>query len=62
MSTKLLTGECGNCESYFELSFMRELVSQDPEYCPFCGEIIEDSLEEYIEEDEFDGGTEEWED
>lgn len=62
MPTKTLTGECMNCESYFELGFTTELVANDPEYCPFCGEIIEDSMEEYIEDDEFTDGDEEWED
>ena len=32
---------------------MEEMVSQDlPEHCPFCGEIIEELQEEYIEDDD----------
>jgi hypothetical protein len=39
---------------------MEEMVSQElPEHCPFCGEIIEELSEDYIEdEDDMDNG--EW--
>ena len=53
--TKVVTGECLNCESSYEVAFVEQLVSQEiPEHCPFCGEIIDDITEEYIEEDEQD--------
>lgn len=53
--TKLVTGECLNCESSYEVAYVEQLVSQQlPEHCPFCGEIIEDIQEEYIDEDEQD--------
>mgnify|MGYP003341439253 CR=1 FL=1 len=53
--TKVVTGECLNCESSYEVAFVEQLVSQEiPEHCPFCGEIIDDITEEYIDEDEQD--------
>ena len=40
---------------------MEELVSQDlPEHCPFCGEVIQELSEDYIEDDD-DLDDEEWE-
>jgi rRNA maturation endonuclease Nob1 len=60
MTEKLVTGECENCDSTFELTYAEELVSDEtPNFCPFCGERIEDIQEEYIEEDELDE-NEEW--
>jgi len=60
MTNKALTGECSNCESTYTVEFMEEMVSQElPEHCPFCGEIIEELSEDYIEdEDDMDNG--EW--
>jgi predicted nucleic acid-binding Zn-ribbon protein len=60
MTQKQLSGDCANCESTYTVSFMEEMVSQDlPEHCPFCGEIIEELSEDYIEdEDNLDDG--EW--
>ena len=58
---KSLVGECLNCESSFSIQYVEELVSQDlPEHCPFCGEIIEELSEDYIEEDD-NLDDEEWE-
>ena len=51
--TKIVTGECLNCESSYEVAYVEQLVSQElPEHCPFCGEPIEDIQEEYIDEDD----------
>lgn len=51
--SKLVAGECLNCESSFEIAYVEQLVSTElPEHCPFCGEIIEDIQEEYIEDDD----------
>ena len=53
MSHKLITADCTSCESGFELSYMEELTSSDlPQFCPFCGESIDDIQEEYIEDDD----------
>ena len=57
---RVVSGECTNCESYFDLSFEENLVSQEPEYCPFCGEVIEE-MEDYIEDDDDFENDEEWE-
>jgi hypothetical protein len=39
---------------------MQELVSDEyPEFCPFCGEKIDELSEEYIEDDD-DSDNEEW--
>ena len=56
MTNKIMSGECASCESTYAVEYMEELVSQDlPEHCPFCGEVIEELSEAYIEdEDESD--------
>ena len=61
MKQKLVSGDCLACESGFEVSYTKELVSSEyPQFCPFCGEAVEDITDEYIEEDG-DFGDEEWE-
>jgi DNA-directed RNA polymerase subunit RPC12/RpoP len=58
---KVITAECSECESSFELVYEEELVSDDtPSFCPFCGEKIEDIQEEYIDQDDFDDEIEGW--
>jgi len=63
MTTKIITTECHNCESSYDVSYMEELVSEQyPEICPFCGESIEElSEDEYIEDDELDDDEDKWE-
>jgi len=57
---KTINGECHECESVFLVNYNEMLSSKEfPEYCPFCGEPIEDLSDEsdtdYIEgEDELD--------
>jgi len=59
--SKLITGECLNCESSYEVAYVEQLVSQPlPEHCPFCGEIIEDITEDYIEEDDLNEDDLKW--
>lgn len=59
MTAKLITAECENCDSSFEVAYAQEMVSDDtPNFCPFCGERIEDIQEEYIEDDELDENDE----
>ena len=60
MTNKQVAGECLSCESTYHVAYTEELVSQEyPEHCPFCGEVIEELQEEYIDdEDELDTG--EW--
>ena len=60
--SKLVQGECLNCESSFEVAYVEQLVSSElPEHCPFCGEIIEDIQEEYIEDDDITDDDLKWE-
>lgn len=60
--SKVVTGECENCESSFELAYAEELVSDStPNFCPFCGEKIDNVIEdEYINDDELDDDEQEW--
>jgi hypothetical protein len=59
---KSVVAECSNCESSFNVHYIEELVSQDyPEYCPFCGEVIDEVQEEYIDEDDEDDENGQWE-
>ena len=60
MTQKSVTADCSNCESTFGVDYVEELVSEEyPEFCPFCGEQIQEVQESYIEdEDELDTG--EW--
>lgn len=60
--TKIVTGECLNCESSYEVAYVEQLVSQElPEHCPFCGEHIEDITEDYIEDNDLDEDDLKWE-
>jgi len=59
--SKLVQGECLNCESSYEVAYVEQLVSTElPEHCPFCGEIIEDIQEEYIEDDDLTDDDLKW--
>jgi len=61
MKNKYLNGECINCESSFGIEYVEEMVSKDlPEHCPFCGEVIEELSEDYIEDDDFTEDDTEW--
>ena len=61
MNQKALTGDCINCESTFELNFYKEYVSTDqPQFCPFCGEIVEEFTDDYIEEEYDEEEESEW--
>jgi len=62
MKNKIVSGECLSCESTYEVEYYRELTSQDmPEFCPFCGEAIEELSEEYIEDTDLDEDDLKWE-
>jgi hypothetical protein len=55
-----MSGDCSNCESTYSVEYMEEMVSQElPEHCPFCGEVIQELSEDYIEEDD-ELDNEEW--
>ena len=49
MTNKVISGECLECESTYAVEYVEQLVSQPlPEFCPFCGDPIEELSEEYI--------------
>lgn len=60
---KVVTGECQNCESSYEVNYVEELTSEQyPEFCPFCGEQIDEISEsEYIDDDDLDEDDLKWE-
>jgi NAD-dependent SIR2 family protein deacetylase len=59
--SKLVTAECLNCESSYEVAYVEQLVSSElPEHCPFCGEPIEEITEDYIEDDDLDEDDLKW--
>jgi hypothetical protein len=61
MTNKSMTGDCSSCESTYSIEFMEELVSEEfPEYCPFCGETIDELSEEYVEEDDDPEDENQW--
>jgi hypothetical protein len=50
---RTINGECLACESTYSIEFMHELVSNEfPEFCPFCGEQIEELSEEFNEDED----------
>jgi NAD-dependent SIR2 family protein deacetylase len=53
---KTITAECSSCESSYDVEYVQELTSEEyPEFCPFCGEPIDELSESnYIEDDELD--------
>jgi len=62
MTNKVISGECLECESTYSVEFVEQLVSQSlPEFCPFCGDPIEDLSEEYIEDEDLDEDDLKWE-
>jgi len=62
MTNKVVSGECLECESTYAVEYVEQLVSQQlPEYCPFCGDPIEELSEEYIEDDDLDEDDLKWE-
>jgi rubrerythrin len=42
---------CGHCQAEFTISYYEE-DQEEPRYCPFCGEMVEEEL--YIDGDESD--------
>jgi NAD-dependent SIR2 family protein deacetylase len=56
---KTITAECHSCESSYDIAYVEEITSAEyPEFCPFCGEVIEEIVN-YIQDDDFDE-NEEW--
>ena len=42
---------CDGCDTRFYLYWNRNLVYDKPEYCPFCGEEIEQVIDETTDDD-----------
>jgi len=62
MTNKVISGECLECESTYAVEYVEQLVSQPlPEFCPFCGDPIEELSEEYIEDDDLNEDDLKWE-
>jgi hypothetical protein len=62
MTNKVISGECLNCESTYAVEYVEQLVSTElPEHCPFCGELIDELSEDYIEDDDDSEDEDEWE-
>lgn len=38
---------CDNCDMWFIIAWGRNLVYSSPEFCPFCGDAIDEFIEEY---------------
>jgi endogenous inhibitor of DNA gyrase (YacG/DUF329 family) len=62
MLEKLLTADCSECESRYEIAFIEvEASTEIPEFCPFCGSKIDDITLQSEEDDELDiDGGQEW--
>lgn len=53
MKTRIINGECLNCESSYQIEYIEELASAEyPEFCPFCGEHIDEITEEHNDDDD----------
>ena len=61
MKERLMAADCLECESRYEIAFIEAEASNDvPEYCPFCGERIEEIVEEESTDDESYDDEESW--
>jgi len=61
MTNKTIGGECANCESTYTVEYIEEIVSEEyPEFCPFCGEQIDELSESYIEDEDDLDDDEKW--
>jgi hypothetical protein len=63
MTERSIIAECENCESSFEINYSEEFVSSEtPNFCPFCGDEIENLSEsdDYDDDELDDDSNEEW--
>ena len=51
MGGELPNLECDNCDTIFSVVWHRTPDYDEPQYCPFCGEGVEEIIWE-VEEDE----------
>lgn len=52
--------ECNNCEVKFTLTFDKEEIEDSPDYCPFCGDLVEDVYKDIEDEDDDWSDGDEW--
>lgn len=52
--------ECNNCEVKFTLTFDKEEIEDSPDYCPFCGDLVEDVYKDIEDEDDNWSDGDEW--
>lgn len=45
--------DCNNCGLKFALTYDQEEIDDAPDYCPFCGDLVEDVYKDF-EDDEDD--------
>lgn len=48
---RTLKHTCSQCDSVFSINYDPDYTEDDPQYCPFCAEMIVD-IDEYTEEDD----------
>lgn len=46
--------ECNNCEVKYALTYDKEEIEDKPDYCAFCGDLVEDVYKDFEDEDEDD--------
>ena len=67
MSDKYIIADCIQCESTYDISYATEVTSTPlPEFCPFCGEVIEkeniqDDSPDADDDDDLDDGEDVYE-
>jgi hypothetical protein len=44
--------ECGSCWISFKLYWQRDAVTKSIAYCPFCGEEVEDTVDDMDKQNE----------
>lgn len=49
---KYITLSCEHCESVYSLEYEEDQLMGEPELCPFCGEVIDESYKDADQEDE----------
>ena len=62
MPEKIIIADCLQCESNYEIQYATEITSTElPEFCPFCGEVIESENIQDESDDDLDEEDDEWE-
>lgn len=51
MGDELPNLECDNCDMVFSVVWQRNPIYDEPEYCPFCGDEVEEIIWESDEDE-----------